>query len=253
VNQMLTRYSLLFVLLIVPSFSLFAGNELKVVMTSPNSLDILINISDDISGIQFSVHSSSNIRFETVLPGPLTANSSWIVGSFNANDSTVNVLMLNTRQESFPHGAGVLASLKILDVESKERKFVMFSNVLAIDPLGDSLEIHIANLIWQENNLPAAETEEMKSGVFGQNYPNPFNPTTILNYQLKMPAVVRLSVYDITGREVTRLIDGYQNAGVYQTTWNSTASNGQKVSSGVYFARLSVNQDSFTQKIMLTK
>jgi hypothetical protein len=253
VKQIFARYSLVFALLSITYFSLFAGNELKVVMTSPNSLDILLNISDDISGIQFSVHSSSNIRFETVMPGPLTANSSWIVGSFNANDSTVNVLILNTRMESFPHGTGLLASLKLSYTESKETNSIIFSNVLVIDSHGDSLGVQVANAIWLGKFYPAAETEGPKSVVFRQNYPNPFNPSTTLNYQLKTPAVVRLSVFDITGREVIRLMDGYQNAGVYQTTWNSSASSGQKVSSGIYIARLSVNQNTYIQKMILTK
>ena len=56
----------------------------------------------------------------------------------------------------------------------------------------------------------------MKSFALGQNFPNPFNPSTILTYRLKVPAQVRLSIFDITGREVTRLVDQYQYVGEYQ-------------------------------------
>jgi hypothetical protein len=74
-------------------------------------------------------------------------------------------------------------------------------------------------------------------------YPNPFNPTAQIRYSLAGPSRVSLVVYDILGREIVTLANGYQQAGRYTVTWNSTQNSGIPVSSGVYFARLRVTND----------
>jgi hypothetical protein len=68
-----------------------------------------------------------------------------------------------------------------------------------------------------------------------QSYPNPFNPTTTIKYDLPEGGNVSLIVYDVLGREVTNLVDGFEEAGYRAVTWNATT-----VASGVYFARLNV-------------
>ena len=71
-----------------------------------------------------------------------------------------------------------------------------------------------------------------------QNYPNPFNPVTTLRYDLPHRAKVTLSIYDILGREVARLVQGDQAAGYHQVIWDGRNEQGQPVSSGVYLYRL---------------
>jgi len=56
-----------------------------------------------------------------------------------------------------------------------------------------------------------------------QNYPNPFNPTTNISYTLKSDGKVRLTVYDLLGREVAFLVDAVQNAGSYTVTFSGSA------------------------------
>ena len=66
-----------------------------------------------------------------------------------------------------------------------------------------------------------------------QNYPNPFNPTTIVGYQLAAESKVRLSAYDLLGREVIILADGDKSAGYHTETLSAT-----ELASGVYILRL---------------
>jgi hypothetical protein len=66
-----------------------------------------------------------------------------------------------------------------------------------------------------------------------QNYPNPFNPTTTVGYQLAAESKVRLSVYDLLGREVSILTNGIRSAGFHQETLGASS-----YSSGIYILRM---------------
>ena len=79
-------------------------------------------------------------------------------------------------------------------------------------------------------------------------FPNPFNPETNLVYTLPAGGNVELALYDVQGREVTRLVDGYQAAGEYNVKFNAA-----NYSSGVYFAVLKAGGKQFTQKLLLIK
>ncbi|MCB2201033.1 T9SS type A sorting domain-containing protein [bacterium] len=84
-------------------------------------------------------------------------------------------------------------------------------------------------------------------------YPNPFNPSTTLTYTIPRDGKVRLAVYDILGREVIRLVDGFQGAGVHRQVWNATSRSGSPVASGTYFVRYDTPHGVQAQKILLLK
>jgi beta-xylosidase len=68
-----------------------------------------------------------------------------------------------------------------------------------------------------------------------ENYPNPFNPTTVIRYQMPIRSDVSLKVYDLLGREIATLFEGVREPGIYEAIFD-----GSKLSSGVYFCRLSL-------------
>jgi len=81
-----------------------------------------------------------------------------------------------------------------------------------------------------------------------QNFPNPFNPTTLIRYHLPAAANVRLSVFDLLGREVELLLAGRQEAGSHQVRWEAGA-----YSSGVYLLRLQAADWVGTRRMILLK
>ena len=90
---------------------------------------------------------------------------------------------------------------------------------------------------------------QLPSSFFlGQNYPNPFNPLTIIEYSLPRSGDVSLIIYNLLGEEVARLVDGFQQAGEYNTNWNAS-----KISSGTYFYRLQAGDFVQTRKMLLLK
>ncbi len=94
------------------------------------------------------------------------------------------------------------------------------------------------------------ENESLKSNSFilKQNYPNPFNPSTTVEFTLLKDSHVRLTVNDIEGREVARLIDKDMSAGSYKAVFSA-----QKLSSGVYFYQLKTGETQQTRQMIFLK
>jgi hypothetical protein len=81
-----------------------------------------------------------------------------------------------------------------------------------------------------------------------QNYPNPFNPTTDIQFQIAASAPVRLSVFDLTGREVAVLVDEKKGPGSYEVTFDAS-----RLASGVYLYRLQSGDFVETRRMILLK
>ena len=86
------------------------------------------------------------------------------------------------------------------------------------------------------------------------NYPNPFNPTTSVRYTVPRAGPVNLTVYDVSGRLVRTLVEtASHDAGRHSISWDGRDENGAEVATGVYFARLSVDSQSASGKMVLLK
>jgi len=79
-------------------------------------------------------------------------------------------------------------------------------------------------------------------------FPNPFNPQTELRYSLPQAGEISLIIYDIQGREVARVLEGIQPAGVHSVTFDAS-----RLSCGIYFARLTAGKEKAVQKLLLLK
>jgi predicted GH43/DUF377 family glycosyl hydrolase len=71
-----------------------------------------------------------------------------------------------------------------------------------------------------------------------QNYPNPFNPSTVIQYDVPSRGRIKVTVFDILGREVRQLIDEEKDPGLHQIIWDGKANDGSISSNGVYFSRI---------------
>jgi hypothetical protein len=105
--------------------------------------------------------------------------------------------------------------------------------------------------ITQPHVVSGSQITEFK--LFANN-PNPFNPATNISYQLVNNGMVDLKIYDILGREVSTLVHQNQASGEYSVTWNAN-----NVSSGIYFSRFTVTNEtgrvlySATRKMLVLK
>jgi PKD repeat protein len=84
--------------------------------------------------------------------------------------------------------------------------------------------------------------------------PNPFNPITRISFALPKASHVSLDIYNILGQHVENLADGQFEAGEHSVTWDATDDYGRKVSSGIYFFRITFNhRELITRKMILLK
>jgi hypothetical protein len=86
-----------------------------------------------------------------------------------------------------------------------------------------------------------------KSFSLSQNYPNPFNAQTLINFSLLKESDVTFGIYNIAGQLVD-VISGHFNAGGNSIAWDAS-----KISSGVYFYKMTVGDLSETRRMVLVK
>jgi len=131
---------------------------------------------------------------------------------------------------------------------------------------GTSNEDSISSQIWDFNDdfalgtvdyepwlgepySSVGEKDVVISGfVLSQNYPNPFNTSTTISYKLPKSSFVKLSIYDINGRLIEKLVNDRKNAGYYTVEWNA-----DNVSSGIYFYRIEAINFSKVKKCLVVK
>ncbi len=84
--------------------------------------------------------------------------------------------------------------------------------------------------------------------ILHQNYPNPFNPSTQIKYDLPLDANVKITVFDMLGKEIAVLVNEHKAAGSYDVSFNAT-----QLSSGMYFYRIETGSFTETKKMLLVK
>lgn len=125
----------------------------------------------------------------------------------------------------------------------------------AVDPTFDCPDLplgSLADLGSEETRSDASQT----AGTFklNQNVPNPFNPVTEISFQVPSGgADVSLRIYDVSGRLIRTLADGYEPSGTRSFSWDGTDNSGNPVASGTYFYQVASPEFSETRKMLLLK
>lgn len=96
--------------------------------------------------------------------------------------------------------------------------------------------------------IVAGKQEIPKEYALHQNYPNPFNPATTINYDLPKNTFVRITVFDITGREVEVLVNEFMAAGYHEISFSA-----QNLASGAYFFKMEAGTFITQKKMVIVK
>ena len=86
-----------------------------------------------------------------------------------------------------------------------------------------------------------------------QNYPNPFNPETVIPFSLRNENRVNLTVYDLLGNKIVKLIDEMRKSGSHEIVWDGLDDLNRGVASGVYFIKLAIGNQTQVRRMILLK
>jgi hypothetical protein len=112
----------------------------------------------------------------------------------------------------------------------------------------------LSNMLGEPYDPAGIDDPEFKGTVrLAQNFPNPFLGTTRIFFNLPAEEHVLMSVYDVRGREVTRLLDARVEAGRHSLTWDGRTDDGYQASPGVYWYRMMAGGKSVTRRMVLLK
>jgi hypothetical protein len=109
------------------------------------------------------------------------------------------------------------------------------------------------NVLIYDDVTPVRPGETSYGFALEQNFPNPANPRTTILFSLAEPSLVKLSLYDVQGRFVATLANGFYGAGRHTTEWNGLDELGQPAASGIYFYRIDTGAFEQTKKLLLLK
>ena len=135
--------------------------------------------------------------------------------------------------------------------EDYEIDVTVYYRLIAYDDGGNASERSVVvdiTVLWAD--LGIAIPDEF---AIHQNYPNPFNPVTTLRYDLPEQGHVRITIYDMLGRDVKTLINGYQDPGYKSINWDATNDYGKPVSAGMYLYQIQAGEYMQTKKMVYLK
>ena len=175
---------------------------------------------------------------------------------YNRSAESVSVLGIGTIP---PHGSAFVRNTTDADGNSSievDAEIVSFLSITAgtatENAAGKTLDLTIDfSAAWAAAKPLAARPV---ANSLSQNYPNPFNPETTIPYDLSSEAIVSLTIYNIAGQVVRKLVDGESlAAGQYQAVWDGRSESGASVASGMYFYLLHAGDYVAKRKMVLLR
>jgi hypothetical protein len=170
---------------------------------------------------------------------------------------SLEILISST--ENYPLVSKVhLEGVGLLGAESLVKGFSYYSRLDSFTIVGGSgyMPFAVGNRWhWIVSDSPITGVAEAapRGFILHPAAPNPFNPSTVIRYEIPFTSPVRLTVYDVLGREVTVLREGTLAPGSYSSVWDGRDRNGAVMGSGVYLYRLQAGTLTAAGKVMFLR
>ncbi len=226
--------------------------------SNQDAIIYLAVVDETAEGITFAVQAENLANLSAYSVDMLVPTGDWELVSYSDGLAS----HFETIQASRINGSAVLYGSAVRGYATLAETNVELMSITlrqrSIKP--DMPTLSEVTLVSGDGTLTKALIGGMRDAVpaefaLSQNYPNPFNPTTTINFALPIAGQVQLMVYNLLGQEVRTLVTGTAlEPGNYKAVWNSLDNQGRKVSSGVYFYHLVVNNKVIgTKKMVLLK
>ncbi len=118
---------------------------------------------------------------------------------------------------------------------------------------GDDVAIRVRGSYPLAQSVDDEDLLSPRAFGLSENYPNPFNPKTTIEYSLQVRSQVSIVVYNLIGQEIRALVNEIKPAGLHETYWDGTDSDGYEVATGVYFYQIRADDFVETRKMLLLK
>ena len=227
------------VLVAVPRLDVAAGYDSEPLVVNRN-------IDDD------------EIKYEVKFTDPWGEGEGQLIlwDVYNRSAETVSVLGIG---EIPPHGSAFVRNTTDADGNSSIEVDAEVESFLSITASTDTKNAAGTPLNLKVDFSAAWAAAKQLAAVplansLSQNYPNPFNPETTIPYDLNSDAIVSLTIYNIAGQVVRKLVDGESlAAGQYQAVWDGRSESGASVASGMYFYLLHAGDYVAKRKMVLLR
>ena len=171
------------------------------------------------------------------------SKSSWQAGLVNwVNQGNAPICI---DESPYPVWDDWEANHRDLYISDKNGQIVYKESVSSGIP-SNILDIISGYLTVQQESLP-------NRFLLKQNYPNPFNGDTTIEYLIPSASNILFKIYDMSGKEIRILYNGYHNSGSAKIIWDGKDKNSQSVASGIYFYSIVSGRNSLVKKLTLVK
>ncbi len=188
-----------------------------------------------------------DVTIELQFDGPL--NAATLNGNILFLDADSNEVNLSVDPTGYPNGIIRFNSADPL-MENHTYSVLLKEGISTIDNYTYGLNKAISFTTESPTSVNEINIPEDYSLL--DAYPNPFNPTTTIIYSVPKTGFVNLVIYDILGNEISKLVDEVKSAGEYKVEFNSASVQGE-LSSGIYIYRLSTEEFTASNKLILMK
>lgn len=223
-----------------------AGTELSFEAGMTVEVPIVLNTTKPLAGIQISLKYDAEI----FTPGePLTTERTRGMSiAHNVSEDKVLILLYDVSGKTISSGNGSVLTIPFaISPHAQGRSEIVFQEVILADEHANAVPAEVkSSPVTIERALPT-------DYALVQNYPNPFNPETVIEFQLPEESHVTLTIYNVLGQEIRRLVDDRKSGGYYKVIWDGTNEFGKDVSTGIYFFRLQAGDFQSVRKMMMLK
>lgn len=198
------------------------------------------------SGIQQWTARYNNFSSDYVYSMLMDDSSNLYVTGFDGAYKTIKYNSAGSEQWGMRYNSGTMNADYIPSI-SKDNQNNIYVSGSSIQSTQNSYDYTIIKYS-QVTGINQISNEVPENYSLNQNYPNPFNPVTNFRFSIPKADNVNITVYNISGKEISILVSSFLNAGTYEIDWS-----GNNYSSGIYFYRLTAGDFSETKKMLLLK
>jgi hypothetical protein len=193
--------------------------------------------SSSLFGDGTTIYSWSNCTWATIVPPEAVFELA--VRSGNSTDPEDGTW---SSWETIPYSGASISS-------TPNAKHIQYKTVTTANDYLESSEIDEIGITYQPLGVTGQVEDE---DLFSIKMSNNLQGVNI-SYNLRSPERVKISIYNVEGRLVSRVVDGIQDAGEHQLSWTGAGPSGAKVSSGIYICRAEISSKCKSQKIVFVK